>query len=208
MKRLTSRRLSPATVISCIALFVSLSGASYGVATGFIDTREIEDETIRSKDVRNNSIRTQDIRNNEVRGRDIRNSTVSSSDVGLNSLTGSDILESSLTGLVATDTTGFVAIPLGAGAALADGEPSPQVDVDPFGYAHLEGMVRSAGTADPLAVVPAGARPAAIKRFVVFNDTVAYTPIAVQPNGDILPTTAPSANDRVSLDGVTYRVGG
>jgi hypothetical protein len=90
------RRPSPALVISMIALFVSLSGVSYGVATGFIDSREIKNNQVRTKDLRNNDIRTRDLRNNEVRGIDIRNSTVRSAEVGLNSLTGDDINESRL----------------------------------------------------------------------------------------------------------------
>ena len=90
------RRPSPALVISLIALFVSLSGVSYGVATGFIDSREIKNNQVRSKDLRNNDVRTRDLRNNEVRGIDIRNSTVRSAEVGLNSLTGDDINESRL----------------------------------------------------------------------------------------------------------------
>jgi hypothetical protein len=93
----SQRRLpSPALVIACVALFVSLGGVSYGVATGFIDSREIENNTIRSKDVRNNTLRTFDIRNNEVRGFDIRNSTVQGRDVAFNTLTGQDISEESL----------------------------------------------------------------------------------------------------------------
>jgi hypothetical protein len=91
------RRLpSPALVIACLALFVSLGGVSYGVATGFIDSRELKNNTIRSKDVRNNTLRTFDIRNNEVRGFDIRNSTVQGRDVAFNTLTGQDISEESL----------------------------------------------------------------------------------------------------------------
>jgi hypothetical protein len=81
-----SNRLSPATVIASIALFVSLGGVSYGVATGSIDSREIKNNTIRSKDIRNSQVYTQDIRNSTVRGKDVRNNT----------LTGADILESSL----------------------------------------------------------------------------------------------------------------
>jgi hypothetical protein len=79
-------RPSPALVVACLALFISLGGVSYGVATGFIDSREIK----------NNTIRTQDIRNNEVRGRDIRNSTIQGADVAFNTLKGADIEESSL----------------------------------------------------------------------------------------------------------------
>lgn len=96
MKSILRRRPSPALVIALIALFVSLSGVAYGVATGSIDSREIKQNTIRSGDLRNNEIRTRDLRNNEVRGLDIRNSTVRGREVALNSLTGNDINESRL----------------------------------------------------------------------------------------------------------------
>lgn len=96
MKSILSRRPSPALVISCIALFVSLGGVSYGVATGFIDSREIKNNQVRSIDLRNNTIRTFDLRNNEVRGFDIRNSSVQGRDVALNTLTGADVSEEDL----------------------------------------------------------------------------------------------------------------
>jgi hypothetical protein len=96
VKSSPSRLPSPALVISCVALFVSLGGVSYGVATGFIDSREIKNNTIRSKDVRNNTLRTFDVRNNEIRGFDIRNSTVQGRDVAFDTLTGADISEASL----------------------------------------------------------------------------------------------------------------
>jgi hypothetical protein len=96
LKSILSRRPSAAFVIACIALFVSLGGVSYGVATGFIDSRELKDNTIRSRDVRNNTLRTFDIRNNEVRGFDIRNSSVQGRDVAFDTLTGDDVSEESL----------------------------------------------------------------------------------------------------------------
>jgi hypothetical protein len=96
VKSILSRRPSPALVISMIALFVSLSGVSYAVATGFIDSREIKNNEVRSLDIRNNEIRTRDLRNNEVRGIDIRNSTVQGRDIALNTVTGEDINEDSL----------------------------------------------------------------------------------------------------------------
>ena len=83
-------------VISCIALFAVPRGVSYGVATGFIDSREIKNNQVRSSDLRNNTIRTFDIRNNEVRGFDIRNSSVQGRDVALNTLTGADVSEQDL----------------------------------------------------------------------------------------------------------------
>lgn len=77
---------SPAMVVALVALFVSLGGVSYGVATGSINSREIT----------NNTIRTQDLRNGQVRGRDVRNSTIRGPDVALNTLTGRDVNEPSL----------------------------------------------------------------------------------------------------------------
>lgn len=55
-------RPSPALAISLLALFLSLGGVSYGVATGFIDSREIKNKSIREKDVRSNSLTTRSIR--------------------------------------------------------------------------------------------------------------------------------------------------
>ncbi len=83
-------------IVALLALFVSLSGVSYGVATGFIDSREIKNNEVRSVDIRNNQIRTRDLRNNEVRGIDIRNSTVRGRDIALNTVTGEDVNESTL----------------------------------------------------------------------------------------------------------------
>ena len=96
MQSLVRRRPSPALVISLIALFVSLSGVSYGVATGFIDSRELKNNEVRSIDIRNNEVRTRDLRNNEVRGIDIRNSTVQGRDIALNTVTGEDVKEDTL----------------------------------------------------------------------------------------------------------------
>ena len=96
MKSLLRRRPSPAMIIALIALFVSLSGVSYGVATDFIDSREIKNNEVRSLDIRNNQVRSIDLRNNEVRGRDIRNSTVQSRDIAINAVTGDDVKEDTL----------------------------------------------------------------------------------------------------------------
>jgi hypothetical protein len=115
MRHLKQLRPSPALVISVIALFVSLGGVSWGVATGFIDSREIKNNTIRTADLRNNEVRSGDIRNNTITSRDIRTSTITGGDVKSDTLTGRDILESGL-GIVprakladgATAVDGFV----------------------------------------------------------------------------------------------------
>jgi len=79
-------RPSPAMVVALVALFVSLGGVSYGVASGTIGTREI----------RNNSIRTTDIRNGQVSSRDLRDNDVRGGDVRADTLTGADLREGTL----------------------------------------------------------------------------------------------------------------
>lgn len=86
MRRMLRHRPSPAMAVALTALFVSLGGVSYGVATGSIDSREIKNSTIGN----------QDVRNNNLRGADVRTGTLRGSDVAANTLTGLDINESRL----------------------------------------------------------------------------------------------------------------
>ncbi len=61
MKRLIKRRPSPAFVLAAMALFLSLGGVSYGLATGSIDGREIKNNTVRGADIRNATISSRDL---------------------------------------------------------------------------------------------------------------------------------------------------
>src|SRR3954463_15610249 len=67
-KRLNAYRPSPAMVVALLALFVSLGGVSYGVASGSIDSREIKNSTIRSKDIRNRTVQSKDVKKNGLGG--------------------------------------------------------------------------------------------------------------------------------------------
>jgi len=114
LKFVARLRPTPATVISLVALFVSLGGVSYAVATGSIDSREIK----------NNTIRTKDIKNNEIRGLDIRNSTIQGRDVAVSSIGGEDIRESTLAPVPRADAAGAVDSLRAIGArTIAQGAP-------------------------------------------------------------------------------------
>jgi hypothetical protein len=63
-------------VVALIALFVALGGVSYGVATGFIDSREIKNNTIRSKDVRNGTLQARDVGRDALGGGAIKESVL------------------------------------------------------------------------------------------------------------------------------------
>jgi hypothetical protein len=91
--------------LGLIALFFALTGTSYAVATGSIDSREIRDNSVRSKDVRNNALLSRDLRNNSVRSTDVREGTLTGTDVLDGGLTGGDLANSSLEGLDVRDGT-------------------------------------------------------------------------------------------------------
>lgn len=207
------RRPSPALVIACIALFVSMGGVSWAFATGAIDTREIKNETVRNTDIRNGTITTKDLRNNEVRGADIRNSTIGGRDVAFNTLGGNDIKESTLTkvpdadnvdgvdssAFVRKEAPAFTPLTLQNAATTIDGETAPGYDVDAVGYVHLQGTLDS-GTGGQAFTLPAGARPAGTSRFAIRNEAVT-TVLTVNATG---VASVPASADDVSLDGVTF----
>lgn len=202
------KRISPALVIACIALFVALGGVSYGLATGSIDSREIRDNTIRSKDVRNNSVYTRDIRNNDVRDIDIRNGTIKGRDVARGTLTGDNVNMAKL-GQV-PDAAALGGVPAGDYARAA--EPvQPVTGVTPLGGAdlapgfwkqgptvHLQGAV--SGTAD-LFTLPEGYRPAGRVRF-----RVPAAPPAGETTVTITAAGVVSSDDPdPGLDGISFR---
>lgn len=72
MKRIKGAKPSPALAVAFIALFVSLGGVSYGLATGSIDSREIKNGTIRGEDHRASSITERELRRRSLDGTDIK----------------------------------------------------------------------------------------------------------------------------------------
>ena len=75
MKHLV-RRPSPALVISCVALFTSLGGVSYGVATGSIDGREIKNRSVTNKDFKDGTLRGNEAKPDGFGGGAIKESTL------------------------------------------------------------------------------------------------------------------------------------
>ncbi len=104
MKRLLMRRPSPALGVAVMALFISLGGVSYGVATGSIDSREIKDNSIRGKDMRANSVTAREIKKRSLDGTDIKLDRVGGNAVKEQSLDGSKIRK--VPSAVAADTVG------------------------------------------------------------------------------------------------------
>ncbi len=90
---------SPALVISCIALFVALTGSALAVGIGKNTVRspQIVDGTVRSTDLRDNSVAAGKIAPDAVDSTEIAENGVKSSDVAPDSLTASDLGAASVT---------------------------------------------------------------------------------------------------------------
>jgi hypothetical protein len=94
-----SFRPSPALVISCIALFVALTGSALAVGVGKNTVRspQIVNDTIRTVDVRDNAIKAGKVAPDAIDTTEIAENGVESSDVAPDSLTASDLGPASVT---------------------------------------------------------------------------------------------------------------
>lgn len=89
MRRLARHRPSPAMIVAVIALFVSLSGASYAA---------LKFNSVGPKQIRKNAVRSPKVKDNTLQGIDLRDGTVALVDMGSNSVDGSKVVDGSLTG--------------------------------------------------------------------------------------------------------------
>jgi hypothetical protein len=85
-----------ATVLAGLALFISLGGVAFGVATGTITSREIANNTVQSRDVRDGALQGRDVANRTLRSRDVEDGTLGGVDVRDGSLAGADVAPNAL----------------------------------------------------------------------------------------------------------------
>jgi hypothetical protein len=63
-------------IVALVALFVALGGVSYGVASGYIDSRDIKNNSVQSKDVRSKTLNGSDIKADGIGGGAVKESTL------------------------------------------------------------------------------------------------------------------------------------
>jgi hypothetical protein len=89
-------RPTPATVISCLALFLALTGSAFAVAKNTVRSAQIVDGTVRTVDLRDNAVAAGKIAPNAVDTTEIAENGVESSDVAPDSLTAADLAANSV----------------------------------------------------------------------------------------------------------------
>ena len=94
-----SFRPSPATIISCLALFLALTGSAFavGIAKNSVRSPQIVDGTVRTVDVRDNAVKAPKIAPDAVGAEEIAENAVESPEVAQDSLTAGDLGAASVT---------------------------------------------------------------------------------------------------------------
>jgi hypothetical protein len=98
--------LSFANVISVIALFVALGGASYAAVTlpkNSVGARQIKKNGVGASEIKKNAVRAAEIRSNAVGASEIKASAVSTGDVADGGIGAADLADNSVAGGKITD---------------------------------------------------------------------------------------------------------
>lgn len=93
-----SYRPSPALIISCVALFLALSGSALavGIAKNSVRSAQIVDGSVRTVDLRDNAVNAQKIAPDAVGSEEIAENAVESPEVAPEALTAADLGDNSV----------------------------------------------------------------------------------------------------------------
>ena len=97
-RKTRSYRPSPALIISCVALFLALTGSALavGIAKNSVRSPQIADGAVRSVDLRDNSVNALKIAPDSVGSEEIAENAVESPEVAPDSLTAGDLGDNSV----------------------------------------------------------------------------------------------------------------
>ncbi len=102
-------RVSPAMIVSCVALFLALTGSAFavGIAKNSVRSPQIADNTVRTVDLRDGSVKTPKIApaaigkdqlaENSVDSLKVEDESLTNQDLGTASVTSSEVADQSLT---------------------------------------------------------------------------------------------------------------
>jgi hypothetical protein len=139
------RNLSFANVISVIALFVALGGASYAAVTlpkNSVGAKQIKKNGVGASEIKRNAVGASEIKSNAVAGGDVADGAVTGADLGDGSLGGADITDGSIANVDLGDNS--VASSKIADGSVGAGDLAPGV-AGPTAFAR----VQADGTLEP-----------------------------------------------------------
>lgn len=89
-------RPSPALVISCLALFMALTGSALAVSVNSVRSAQIVDRTVRTVDLHDNAVKSAKVADGTLTADDLGTDAVGSDEVAPDSLTANDLGASSV----------------------------------------------------------------------------------------------------------------
>lgn len=214
MKRLMSRRPSPALIVAIVALVVAMAGTGYAAT-------QLPKNSVGTKQIKANAITTAKIKKNAVTGAKIKKKTITGSDININKLgtvPSANVanVANSLAPMEATHLVGAPGEPGFEGGSSNVGVTGP-FKLNPVGFykdhdgiVHLEGVANVGGEGF-IFTLPPGFRPASgtlllfepleESDVLVFGSNLTFEGFSF--DGKVL-----GANSVVSLDGITFRAAG
>jgi hypothetical protein len=220
-------RQAPSMIVALLALFLSLGGVSYGVATGSIGSRDIKDNTVRGKDVRDRSLSGKDVKDNSLGGGQVNegklgqvpsaasaDSATSAQDA--HTLAGSPATAYARAGAEAVHAIGAPGeIAFNTGwrfGGIAGTEEVPGYWKDPAGTVHLRGAAgRSAGSGRVIFTLPVGYRPNLVQLYITYGGASTQAYVSVNPDGSVVWEGGSDENGStdnsayVGLGNITFR---
>jgi hypothetical protein len=90
-------RISPATIISCLALFLALTGSAYAIGKNTVRSAQIVDGTVRTLDLRDEAVKSAKVANGTLTADDLGTDSVNADEIAENAVASPEVAPDSLT---------------------------------------------------------------------------------------------------------------
>jgi len=213
------KRLTYANVMSSLAVFLVLGGATAFAAIKKVGPNEIKANSIKTGKIVKEAVTAGKIKKNAVTESKIANGAVTTNKIANDAVTGEKVKESTLgtvpdaDKLGGTPASGYAKsqLPTPTLATLvgawetAGGRAPASYYKDSFGIVHLEGIVEGGGTFSEIFELPAGFRPGTSANFLVYGNASTPAGIFISSEGEV--TLLEGDDAFISLYGITFRAG-
>ncbi|HEX5763895.1 MAG TPA: hypothetical protein VFY04_12350 [Solirubrobacterales bacterium] len=96
MNRNRKFRISPATVISCVALFLAMTGSALAIGKNTVRSAQIVDGTVRTLDLRDDAVKSAKVANGTLTADDLGTDSVGADEIAENAVASPEVAPDSL----------------------------------------------------------------------------------------------------------------